>query len=170
MKKLHVTKDMANKTLILERTFHDSLSGIWQAFYDRVQFERWWGPEGWQTTTKEFDFRVGGRIHYEMKCIDPEQVDWYGMSSWGCMDIESIDELQGFSYSDYFSDEAGEIDDKMPALHIEVSFYEEDDRTVVMTITSTARSEDQLKKILDMGVVEGFASQLNRLDGLLAEA
>ena len=96
MSELQVTKDVNSKALTLEREFDAPIDKLWRAYTDKDWFEKWWGPEGWQTTATEFDFQVGGRIHYDMKCVDERQKEWYGKSSWGVMMIEDIDEPNSF--------------------------------------------------------------------------
>ena len=81
MSQTKVTKDLENKTLIIERTFDAPAQKLWRAYADKEWFEQWWGPEGWQTTTKEFTFAPGGRIHYAMKCVDENQGEWFGQES-----------------------------------------------------------------------------------------
>lgn len=169
MDKTKVTKDLENKTLIIERTFDASKEKLWRAYADKEWFEKWWGPEGWQTTTKEFDFKPEGKIHYGMKCVDENQGEWFGQESWGIMQFQTIDELNSFSALDHFSDESGTINDQMPSQRFEVEFVDEGNgktRLVSRSITDTA---EQLEELVKLGMVEGFNSQLNRLEILLAE-
>lgn len=70
MAEVNVTKDLENKLLIIEHIANGSKEKVWQAYADKELFEKWWGPEEWETTAKEFDFRLGGRIHYDMHCVD----------------------------------------------------------------------------------------------------
>jgi uncharacterized protein YndB with AHSA1/START domain len=166
---LKITKDLENKTLIMEREFDAPLDKVWKAYSDKETFEKWWGPEGWQTTAKVFDFTPGGRVHYDMKCIDPEQTDWFGKSSWGMMVIDSVNAPKSFSYTDYFSDEAGTLNDEMPALKITNEFIDLEDNRSKLVSTSVADSAEQIEQLIQMGMAEGFTSQLKRLDTLLAE-
>lgn len=168
MDKTKVTKNLEAKTLTIERTFDAPKSKLWRAYADKEWFEKWWGPEGWETTTKSFDFKVGGQIHYGMKCVDKDQGEWFGQISWGLMKIESVDEPNGFSARDYFSDEEGTLDETKPGQRFEVELMEEGGKTRLVTrsITETAEALEELVK---MGMVEGFSSQLNRLEALLAE-
>lgn len=169
MDKTKVTKDLENKTLTIERTFDAPKEKLWRAYADKEWFERWWGPEGWETTTKEFDFRPGGRVHYGMKCVDKNQGEWFGKESWGLMQIETVDEPTSFTADDYFSNPDGTIDEKMPGQKFVVEFIEENGKTrlVSRSITETA---EQLEEFVKMGMVEGFDSQMNKLDQLLAAA
>ena len=167
MSQTKVTKDLENKTLIIERTFDAPAQKLWRAYADKEWFEQWWGPEGWQTTTKEFTFAPGGRIHYAMKCVDENQGEWFGQESWGLMVIEALDEPHSFSAKDYFTDESGAPNQQMPAQRFEVAFIEEDGKTRMVN-KSIAQSAEQLEQLVEMGMIEGFSSQLNRLEALLA--
>lgn len=168
MDNVKVTKDLENKTLTIERTFDAPKEKLWRAYADKDWFEKWWGPEGWETTVKEFSLQPGGRIHYGMKCVDENQGEWFGKESWGLMEIEAVDEPNSFSALDHFSDAEGTINQQMPAQKFTVELVEEDGKTrlVSRSITETA---EQLEELLKMGMVEGFASQLNKLETLLAE-
>lgn len=163
-----VTKDLENKTLIIEREFDAPKDKVWQAYADKEWFEKWWGPEGWETKAKEFNFNPGGRVHYDMKCVDENQGEWFGKSSWGVMAIEHVDAPNSFTYTDYFSDETGALNEEMPALKVTNEFIEQDGKTKLVS-RSIADNADQIEQLIQMGMIEGFSSQLVKLDQLLAE-
>jgi uncharacterized protein YndB with AHSA1/START domain len=165
---LKVTKDLENKTLTLEREFDGPLDKVWKAYADKDTFEKWWGPEGWTTTTKEFNFSPGGRIHYDMKCVDENQGEWFGQSSWGIMIIENVDAPHSFTYKDYFSDENGTLDQEKPTITVTNTFVEENGTTKLISV-SVADSAEQIEELVKMGMIEGFTSQLLKLDAMLAE-
>ena len=167
MAEVKITKDLENKKLIMEWVANGPLDKVWRAFAEKEWFEKWWGPEGWETTTKEFSFQAGGRIHYDMKCMDEQQGEWFGKSSWGIMQIQDVTPGKSFTYKDYFSDEAGTLNTDMPALIVTNDFFEEDGKTKIVS-TSLAGSAEQIEQLIQMGMVEGFSSQLNRLDALVA--
>lgn len=167
MDKTKVTKDLENKTLIIERTFDAPKEKLWRAYADKEWFEKWWGPEGWETTTKEFNFTPGGKIHYGMKCVDKNQGEWFGQTSWGLMQLESVDEPNTFTTQDFFSDESGIINEEMPPQRFVVELIEEDGKTRLVS-RSIVDSVEQLEALVKMGMVEGFSSQLEKLEKLLA--
>jgi uncharacterized protein YndB with AHSA1/START domain len=167
MENVTVTKDIENKTLIIERTFDAPKAKLWRAYADKEWFEKWWGPEGWETTVKEFDFRPGGKLHYGMKCVDENQGEWFGQESWGIMHIEMVDEPNSFTAKDYFSDAEGTINDQMPGQQFVVELIEEDGKTRLVS-RSLTDSAEALEELVKMGMIEGFASQLNKLETLLA--
>jgi uncharacterized protein YndB with AHSA1/START domain len=167
MEKTNVIKDLENKTLTIERSFDAPKARVWQAYADKDFFEKWWGPEGWETTTKEFNFVPGGRVHYAMKCVDENQVEWFGQESWGMMLIESVSDGNSFTYKDYFTDADGTLNQTMPVLTITNTFVEEEGKTKLVS-TSVADSAEQIEELIKMGMLEGFDSQLGKLDAIFA--
>lgn len=163
MAQVNVTKDLENKTLIIEYVANGPLEKVWNAYTVKEQFEKWWGPEGWVTEAKEFNFTPGGRVHYGMKCVDENQGEWFGQYSWGLMEIQTIEEGSSFSYVDYFSDEDGRLNTQMPVLTIRNEFVKEGNKTRIIS-RSIAESAEQIEELIKMGMVEGFSSQLNKLD------
>lgn len=168
MAEVNVVKDVENKTLTIEYLANGPKEKVWKAYSNKEWFEKWWGPEGWETTTKEFDFRPGGRVHYDMHCVDKNQGEWYDQHSWGVMEIQSINEGSSFTYKDSFSDESGQINDEMPSMIVTNEFIEVNGKTKIVC-RNVADSIEQLDELLKMGVVEGYGSQLNKLDALFAE-
>lgn len=168
MAEVNVTKDLENKTLVIEYVANGSKDKVWKAYADKDWFIKWWGPEGWQTEVKEFNFAPGGKVHYGMKCVDEDQGEWFGQTSWGVMDIQNIDEGNSFSYVDYFSDENGVLNKDMPVQTVTNEFVEEGGKTRIIS-RCLAESAEQIEELVKMGMVEGWSSQLNRLETLLAE-
>lgn len=166
MANVNVTKDLENKKLVIEFMANGPKDKVWQAYADKDQFEKWWGPEGWETAVKAFSFKPNGRVHYGMKCVDERQGEWFGQTSWGVMEIQTVDELNSFTYKDYFSDESGELNTDMPALTVTNEFFDENGKTKIVS-TSFADSAEQIEQLIQMGMVEGFSSQLNKLDTLV---
>lgn len=167
MDKTTVTKDLENNTLIIERAFDAPKEKLWKAYTDKEWFEKWWGPEGWETTTKVFDFRPSGTIHYGMKCVDKSQGEWFGQESWGLMTIETVEEFRSFTALDSFSNAEGIINKEMPRQKFEVELVEENGKTRLIS-RSICNNVDELEQLIKMGMIEGFSSQLNKLETLLA--
>jgi len=166
MEKTIVTKDLENKTLIIERSFNAPKEKVWRAYSDKDMFEAWWGPEGWQTTTKQFEFAPGGTIHYGMKCNDEKQGEWFGKESWGMMKIETVEAPNRFTAQDVFSNPEGTVDETLPTQRFMVELIEENGVTKVIN-RSFVNSVEEMEQLIQMGMVQGFDSQLNRLEVLL---
>lgn len=166
MSELKVTKDLENKKLITEYLAAGPKDKVWAAYTQKDMFEKWWGPEGWVTTAKEFNFTPGGRVHYGMKCIDENQGEWFNQTSWGLMEIKAIEEGKSFTYGDFFADEAGNINKDMPVITVTNEFIEDGNKTRIIS-TLLADSADQIEQLINMGMTEGFSSQLKKLDILV---
>jgi len=166
MQKTKVTKDLENKTLTIEREFAAPKAKLWQAYADKDLFAQWWGPEGWETTVKEFNFAPGGRNHYCMKCVDENQGEWFGQESWGLMTYQDITEPDSFTYRDAFSDESGAVNKEMPLLNISIELREQGDKTALVTVVHGDSAED-IEKLVGMGMIEGFSSSADKLERLV---
>ena len=152
--------------LTLERTFDAPRQKVWDAFTKPELFSKWWGPRGWNTEVQEFNFVEGGVNHYGMKCEDEAQGEWYGKYSWGKMVFANIIPMDSFDYVDYFADENAVVQDGMPVSTTAMRFMEEGDKTRVVSVT-TFESEEALKAVMDMGMIEGITQTWDRLGELL---
>jgi uncharacterized protein YndB with AHSA1/START domain len=161
-----VTKDLENNALIIEREFNAPKEKLWNAYADKDLFVQWWGPEGWETTVKEFNFTPGGRNHYCMKCVDQNQGDFFGQESWGLMEFEAIDEPNSITYHDFFANADGSKQADMPALKMIIELRENNGKTTVAT-RCIGDSAEEIEKLLAMGMIEGYSSSCTRLEKLL---
>lgn len=166
MDKTKVTKDLENKVLIIERTFDAPAAKVWEFYSNKEKFESWWGPEGWETKTSEFSLTPGGKIQYAMKCVDPNQGEWFGKESWGLMEVQTVEAPNKFSVKDYFCDADGKTDTTLPAQQFEVELVETDGKTTLISRSMTD-SPEATEQLVKMGMVEGFDSQMNKLETLL---
>ncbi|MGH9856215.1 MAG: SRPBCC domain-containing protein [Acidobacteriota bacterium] len=161
MSETKFTKDKAAKSLIMERVFDAPRERVWQAF-TTDEINKWWGPRGWETTSKHMDFKPGGYWHYGMKCVDENQGEWFGQESWGRSVYEEIDEPNKFVYKDYFVDADNNINEEMPVMTITVEFTEQDGKTRVVS-TSIFETEEAYDKVVATGVEQGATETWDRL-------
>ncbi|MFD2922263.1 SRPBCC family protein [Halobacillus naozhouensis] len=157
------------RNLVMERTFAAPRELVFKAFSESDQLADWWGPQGWQTENRTFDFKPDGVWHYCMRCVDKEQGDFYGQESWGKAVYKEIDAPEKIVYSDVFADEEGKAVEGMPEVQVTYTFLEQDGQTKLKAQNQFA-SEETLQAILDMGIVQGFSSQLGKLDNHLKRA
>jgi len=154
------------KTLIVERTFDAPKGRVWKAYSTRELLQRWWGPRGWETVIKQLEFEDGGTWHYGMKCVDENQGDWFGTTSWGKFTYANIRPEDSFEYTDVFCDEEGAPIPGMPSSHTVVRLVERDGKTTVTTTTAYA-TEQALSQVLEMGMKEGLTQTLDKLEEVL---
>lgn len=106
------------------------------------------------------DFREGGRWLYTMN--GPE-----GEVHWCKVEYKSITPQKSFSGTDGFCNEQGKTDHNFPEMFWKVSFHDAGKKTKV-EVEITFDSEEDMKKIVEMGFEEGFTMAHGNLDELLA--
>lgn len=154
--------------LVLERVFHAPRDVLFAMFTREEHLKRWWSPSGWEITYSAMDFRVGGGWHYCMKCVDQSQGEYFGMESWNKAVYTDIENPGRVAYVDHFSDPAGNVDESMPSSRIATEFVESGGVTKVISRAEYASAGD-LRKVLDMGVLEGVSDTWDRLATYLGE-
>lgn len=167
MNKTVFTVASDRKTLIVERRFNARKSKVWDAYTRPELVAKWWGPRGWETEIKHMDFSDGGYWHYGMRCLDPEQGEWYGKTTWGKATFENIKPQDSFEYTDEFCDENGVVTPGMPTSRTVLILKEENGVTTV-TGRTEYETPEALAQVLEMGMEEGFSQTWDRLEEFLA--
>jgi uncharacterized protein YndB with AHSA1/START domain len=84
------------------------------------------------------------------------------------MVFSAIHPIDGFSYTDYFCDENGVVTEGMPVSTTRMQFIEEEGRTKIIS-TTTFESEDALKAVMDMGMLQGITETWDRLEEVVTQ-
>ncbi|WP_408009925.1 SRPBCC domain-containing protein [Pseudalkalibacillus sp. A8] len=163
-----INTNVEGRNLIIERIFDAPRELVFKAYSEKGHLENWWGPKGWKTTVHQFEFKPGGMWHYCMTCEDKNQGEFYGQESWGLSIYQEIVEPEKIVYTDVFSDSEGNKADGMPEVLITMTFLDHDGKTKLISQTEFA-TEEALKQVKDMGVVEGVTSQYERFDEYLKQ-
>ena len=58
------TTRIDGQILSMRRLFDEPPAAVFAAFTEPDQLDRWWGPDGYTTTTHTLDLRRGGVWHY----------------------------------------------------------------------------------------------------------
>lgn len=161
-KQLSLSKDMANKKLLIVREFDAGVEQVWRAWTESDLLEQWWAPKPWRAETKSMDFREGGKWHYAMVGPDGERM-------WAMVNYLSVRPNKGFTAVDAFCDEHGKKDNTMPSMNWKNEFSQSGSGTKV-TIQIDFENEADIRKILEMGFEEGFTAALGNLDELLSKS
>src|ERR1700674_1521351 len=56
----------ADREIVISRVISAPRELVFEAFTEVRHLSRWWGPEGFTTTTRAFEFRVGGEWVFVM--------------------------------------------------------------------------------------------------------
>jgi uncharacterized protein YndB with AHSA1/START domain len=72
--------DTTDREIVVSRLIDAPRELVFEAFTDVRHLSRWWGPDGFTTTTRSFAFRVGGEWDFMMHGPDgthyPEWIAW----------------------------------------------------------------------------------------------
>jgi len=150
--------DKESKTVSITKEFAFGLDLVWDAYTKPELLDQWWAPKPWMSRTKVLDFNVGGRRFYAM--VSPE-----GDERWAVQKYSSITPKTNFKFFNAFSDENENLE--LPGSDWDLNFSEQNGRTKV-SISIYNESLERLEKMIEMGVKEGIAGQLQNLEQLLA--
>src|SRR5215831_1671317 len=70
----------ANREIVISRVIGAPRELVFEAFTEVRHLSRWWGPEGFTTTTRSFEFRVGAEWDFVMH--GPDGTDYQEWISW----------------------------------------------------------------------------------------
>ena len=70
----------ADREIVITRVVSAPRELVFEAFTEVRHLSRWWGPEGFTTTTQSFDFRVGGEWDFVMH--GPDGTDYDEWITW----------------------------------------------------------------------------------------
>ena len=71
---------MSDKQIVICRLIDAPRELVFEAFTEVRHLSRWWGPEGFTTTTRSFEFRVGGEWDFVMH--GPDGTDYTEWITW----------------------------------------------------------------------------------------
>lgn len=151
-----VSKDVANKKITVVREFDAPVERVWKAWTEKDLLDQWWAPKPWKAETKSMDFREGGVWLYAM--VGPD-----GERHHAAISFHTIEKNKSYTGEDYFTDENGKKNNDLPGMRWHITFVAAGNGTKV-TIEISFTSEEDLKKILEMGFEEGFLSAMGNLD------
>src|SRR5437762_11579300 len=70
----------AGREVVISRVISAPRELVFEAFTEVRHLSRWWGPQGFTTTTRAFEFRVGGEWDFVMH--GPDGTDYQERISW----------------------------------------------------------------------------------------
>ena len=89
----------ADREIVISRVISAPREWVFEAFTEVRHLSQWWGPHGFTTTTRAFEFRVGGVWDFVMH--GPDGTDYQEWISWTeIVPLERIAMLHGESAGD----------------------------------------------------------------------
>ncbi|ASW56109.1 SRPBCC family protein [Plantactinospora sp. KBS50] len=70
----------ADREIVIMRTIEAPRELVFEAFTEVRHLSRWWGPDGFSTTTRSFEFRAGGIWDFVMH--GPDGTDYSEWITW----------------------------------------------------------------------------------------
>lgn len=162
----HAARNMSaqseGRELFIERVFGAPKELVFEMFAKPEHLQHFWGPAGWTVPVCNVDFRPGGVWHYCMLSPDGD------IEAWGKATYQEIVEPDKIVLIDSFSDAEGNIDSSLPESLTTFRFVEDEGKTTMILHTVFA-SEEDLRKTMEMQMLEGMADTLDRLAARLAQ-
>jgi uncharacterized protein YndB with AHSA1/START domain len=155
------TQAALDREIVISRTIEGPRRLVFAAFTDLRHLSQWWGPNGFTTTTRSFEFRPGGVWDFTMHGPDgtdyPNRIEWREI-----VPPERIVYLHG------------ESEDDPQAFVSTVTFVDLENVTDV-TLRALFQTKEQRDEAIERyGAIEGGNQTLGRLAtyvaALLAES
>ncbi|MFM9872290.1 MAG: SRPBCC domain-containing protein [Fimbriimonadaceae bacterium] len=144
-------KQVADNELLMERLVPCGIELMPRLWSDPALLTRWWGPEGFSTTTHAMDFRVGGEWDYTMH--GPDGHDYGNLIRYTRIGEEGIDYLH-----------FGKGDDAHASFKAVITFEPVTGSMTRMGFKMVFGSAEEMKQICDeYGAAEGLYQTTDRL-------
>ena len=141
---------IGEREIVVTRVISAARERVWKAFTTVEALAHWWGPTGFTTTTKSFDFRVGGDWIFTMH--GPDGRDY---PNW--IRFTRIEEPARMDH-----DHGGDSDRVI--FQAVITLDDLGDKTRV-TLHSTFQTREQRDLVVkEYGAIEGGKQTLARLD------
>ena len=143
----------ADREISTTRIFDAQRELVWEVWTHPKHIEKWWGPNGFTTTTKEYDLRPGGVWLFTVH--GPDGTDYRNDVSFTVVDAP---ELLEYDHG------------PSPIFHVKVKFDEEgESRTKLLMQMLFPTKAERDRTVEKFGAIEGQKQTLNRLEEYLAE-
>lgn len=139
------------REIVITRVFDAPRELVWEAWTDPQHVGKWWGPNGFTTTTHAMELRVGGAWRFNMHGPDgvdyPNQIDY--------IEIARPERL-------VYNHGSGEPDDP-GQFHVTVTFAEQGSQTKVTMQSVFASAAERDRVVKEHKAIEGGNQTLARL-------
>jgi uncharacterized protein YndB with AHSA1/START domain len=155
-----VDRDYDNPSITLIADFDAPIDQVWELWSDPRKLERWWGPPTHPATFEKHDLSPGGQVTYLM--TGPE-----GDKHYGVWRVTTVGPPTWLKFTDAFADEDRTPIPDMPVSTVSVRLTEREGGTR-MEMRASFDSREDMEKILETGMAEGWQQAVSQMDALLA--
>jgi len=147
---------VAEREIMIDRLISAPRALVFEAFTEVRHLSQWWGPEGFTTTTRAFEFRVGGAWDFVMH--GPDGTDYQDWITWTqILPAERIEMLHG------------EFRGDPNAFESVITFADEDSATRIQMRTLFPSKELRDEAVEKFHAIEGGQQTLSSLDAYVTE-
>jgi uncharacterized protein YndB with AHSA1/START domain len=146
----------ADREVVIARVIDAPRELVFEAFTDIRHLAKWWGPDGFTTTTRAFEFRVGGEWDFAMH--GPDGTDYQEWITW--TDINPPERIE-FRHGEFRGD--------TNAFESIVTFESEGPATRVELRTVFRTMELRNEAVKRYHAIEGGQQTLNNLAAYVTE-
>jgi uncharacterized protein YndB with AHSA1/START domain len=139
-----------DREIVTSRLINAPRELVWKVWTDPKHITNWWGPNGFSTTTSEFNFQNGGTWRFIMH--GPDGVDYPNRIVY-----EDISEPNYLCYR-----HAGEGDFADTKFEAEVTFADMNGQTKITLRTIFATAQERDFVVENYGAIEGAEQTLER--------
>jgi uncharacterized protein YndB with AHSA1/START domain len=157
MEKSNLVVDRPTLAISMSRVFNASREMVWKVYTDPKLVPEWWGPKHLTTTVEKMEVRVGGIWRYIQKDPQGNEYAFNGV-------YREVTPPERLVYTFEFEPMAGHIStdtllfDALPGGKTKI------------TATTTFKSLEDLKGMLQSGMESGAVESWDRLEALLLVA
>jgi len=146
----------ADRELVMSRIISAPRELVFEVFTQVRHLSRWWGPEGFSTTTRSFEFRVGGAWDFVMH--GPDGTDYQEWITW--REIVAPERIALLH---------GESRDDPKAFESVIAFEAAGDETRIVMRTLFLTKELRDEAVEKYHAIEGGEQTLGKLAAYVAE-
>ena len=148
----NIITERTDREVIHTRIFNAPRDLVWKVWSDPKHIARWWGPNGFTTTTYSMDFRPGGVWRFVMH--GPDGTDYQNKVVY--LEIVKPERI-------VFKHSGGEDDTEGVSHQTTVTFAAEGNKTK-LTMRILFASPEELQRVVEkVGAIEGGKQTLGRL-------
>lgn len=152
--------DREQHRILVKRIFHAPLSLVWRSWTEAELLEKWFGPQPYQVSTLEMNFKEGGHWTYRLEAEGQE-------TQWGRTEYHRIAFEEFFTASDLFLNQDLDKIPEIPVSQWRIDFSQDGEFTRIEVETRYPKKED-LENMIAWGYQEGFQTVMDQLDQLMA--
>jgi uncharacterized protein YndB with AHSA1/START domain len=150
-------QDTAARELVITRVIDAPRELVYEAWTDPKHLAQWWGPTGFSTTTRRFDFRPGGVWRFVMH--GPDGRDYQNRITW-----DEIARPERLTYH-----HGGDEDVEPVQFRTVVTFEEVGGKTRLTLRAVFPSAEERNRVVRDYGAEEGAKQTVGRLAEYVAQ-